>query len=113
MRISSNVVTPAHCLPPPPSRDTGEGWEPWAWADFLEQNPSLKGESKNPGCQKAKEKATELKIGALNRMSRKALYGARFDFSIANYLRHIMQNQTWEEDIVSVQVNGESGLFMT
>lgn len=76
---------------PAASHRTGEEYQ-WAWTGFLEENLGLEGESRNPGCQKAKEKATELKIGALNRMSREALYGARFDVIIANYLSHTMQN---------------------
>lgn len=31
-------------------------------------------------------------------MSRNAIYSARFDFTIANYLSHIMQNEAWEKD---------------
>lgn len=41
-------------------------------------------------------------------MSGNAIHSARFDFIVANYLSHIMQNKTWEEDTVSRQTNVES-----
>ena len=41
-------------------------------------------------------------------MSGNATHSARLDFIIANYLSHIMQNKTWEEDTVSIQTNVES-----
>lgn len=65
---SEGVQQGGHCRPcllPPLSRDTGEG-HAGAWTSFFmggwRGNLSLKGESENPGCQKAKTKATELKI---------------------------------------------------
>lgn len=96
------------CLLSASGRDPGEGQEVRARKGLLGDNLSLKGEGENPGCRKAKKEATELKIGALNRMSGNATHSARFDFIVANYLSHILQNKTWEEDTVSRQTNVES-----
>ena len=41
-------------------------------------------------------------------MSGNANHSARFDFIIANYLSHSMQNKARREDTVSVQTNAET-----
>lgn len=46
---------------------------------------------------KPRKKATDLKIGTVNRMSRNASHRSRFHFFMAKYLSHTMQNETWDE----------------
>lgn len=51
----------SHLLLPPPNpsgRTSGEGQAVWAWKGLPGDNFSLKGKSKNPGCQKAKGKGS-------------------------------------------------------
>lgn len=37
-------------------------------------------------------------------MSRNAICNAGSDFTVANYLRHIVRNETWREDAATAQI---------